>query len=294
MLACMTRRYLELTAEDRRALVDLGTRLQPYVETLLERVVAAIGEAEELAGVMPPGDISDVLRASLVAYVDALRGDRIEEHLQDSGARIRVRAEEGVSYEGLVVAIMAFEQAVAWAIREAYADGEDLGAVRLAFLRANHRHLTIAANAYIAGKQDTIRAQQQAMLALSTPVVEVWEGVLALPLVGTIDTGRAKQITQSLLRTIRETQARVVIIDISGVPLVDTKVANHLMKTVSAARLLGARGILVGISPEIADTLIGIDVRLDGVDTYFSLRQGLEEALAAQGLNVLPRTAAAR
>ncbi|HEY0583977.1 MAG TPA: protoglobin domain-containing protein, partial [Chloroflexota bacterium] len=174
----MTRRYLELTAEDRRALVDLGSRLQPYVETLLERVVAAIGEAEELAGVMPPGDISDVLRVSLVAYLDALRGDRIEEHLQDSGARIRVRAEEGVSYEGLVVAIMAFEQAVAWAIREAYSDKEDLGAVRLAFLRANHRHLTIAANAYIAGKQDTIRAQQQAMLALSTPVVEVWEGVL--------------------------------------------------------------------------------------------------------------------
>lgn len=213
-------------------------------------------------------------------------------YLRTATERIRQRAEEGVPYEALVVAIMVLEQAVASLVRRVYQSEEEIAAVRGSLLRFGHVYLAMAANAYLAGKEATIRAQQTAMQALSTPVVEVWREVLALPLVGTIDTARARQITQSLLRAIRETQARVVIVDISGVPLVDTRVANHLLKTMRAAQLLGARGILVGISPEIADTLVNLDVSLPGIETYFSMRQGLEAAFATLGVRLVPRESA--
>ncbi len=281
--------YLELTDHDRAQLVEVGKRLEPHVDQLVAEVAAVLGDAEEVAGILPSGPLEDALRPGLVRYLTALSNGGIEEHLRTSVAEIRQRAEEGVPYEALVAAIMAFQQAAGGVIRQAFPDEAQQIGVRDAFLKLNHRHLALAANVYLAGKEGTIRAQQAAMLALSTPVVEVWQGVLALPLVGTIDTGRAKQITQNLLHTIRDTQARIVIVDITGVPLVDTRVANHLMKTIRAASLLGARGILVGISPEIADTLIGLDVTLDGVETYFSLRQGLEAALGALGLDVVPR-----
>lgn len=285
----MARRYLELSLEDRQQLADLGARLHVDADQIVLSVAAALADAEELADVLPPGDLTVQLRPALVAYLTSLKDDQIETYLERISARIRERAESGVPLEGMVVAVMAFEATVARLIRNHYPNDASLDAVRSAFLKFNHIVLTRAATAYLAGKEETIFAQQKAMLALSTPVVEIWDGILALPLVGTIDTSRAKQVTQSLLRTIQETQAHVVILDISGVPLVDTKVANHLIKTIRAARLLGARGIVVGISPEIAGTLITLDITFEGIETYFSLRQGLEAALRQRGLTVIPK-----
>ncbi len=283
----MTRRYLELSLEDRERLADLGSRLEPDADRVVSSVATALSDAEELTDVLPPGDLAVQLRPALVAYLASLKDNQVEAYLERISTRIRERAESGVPLEGMVVAVMAFEAAVTQLIRGYYRDDAFLDAVRGAFLKFNHIVLTTAASAYLSGKEETILAQQKAMLALSTPVVEIWEGILALPLVGTIDTARAKQITQSLLRTIQETQAHVVILDISGVPLVDTKVANHLIKTIRAARLLGARGIVVGISPEIADTLIALDITFEGIETYFSLRQGLEAVLRQRGLTVV-------
>src|SRR5579884_427669 len=283
----MTRRYLELSLEDRERLADLGLRLETDADQIISSVAAALADAEELTDVLPPGDLAVQLRPALVAYLASLKDNQVEAYLERISTRIRERAESGVTLEGMVVAVMAFEAAVTQLIRGYYRDDAFLDAVRGAFLKFNHIVLTTATSAYLAGKEETILAQQKAMLALSTPVVEIWEGVLALPLVGTIDTARARQITQSLLRTIQDTQAHVVILDISGVPLVDTKVANHLIKTIRAARLLGARGIVVGISPEIADTLIALDITFEGIETYFSLRQGLEAVLRQRGLTVV-------
>ena len=283
----MASKYLELTAGDRTALAELGEVLEGRFQELLERLVEVYRESEELRPALPADGLVEVLQPGLREYVDALKLDRTDAFLEKVSKDIERQAAQGVEYELLVVAIMGLEQIVTDIIRNAFSTEESARAVRTPFLRFGHMYLQRAARAYLAGKEATIGAQQAAMTALSTPVVEVWDGILALPLVGTIDTGRARQITQALLRTIRDTQARIVILDITGVPLVDTKVANHLMKTVRAARLLGARGIVVGISPEIADTLVALDVTLDGIDTYFSLRQGLEAAFAMLGARVV-------
>src|SRR5262249_6076519 len=114
----------------------------------------------------------------------------------------------------------------------------------------------ITSEAYQSSREGVIARQQQEMLELSTPVVELWEGVLALPLIGTLDSARTQIVMETLLGKIVETGAAIAIIDITGVPTVDTLVAQHLLKTVSAARLMGAECIISGIRPQIAQTIV--------------------------------------
>jgi len=129
----------------------------------------------------------------------------------------------------------------------------------------------------------TISAQQQAIRELSTPVIEVWDGVLVLPLVGAIDTARANQVDSNLLAKIVKTEASVAILDVTGVPIVDTAVANHLLKSIKASRLLGADVVLTGVSPLNAQSLVKLGVDLSPVTTKSSLKEGLKWALSRMG-----------
>jgi len=133
--------------------------------------------------------------------------------------------------------------------------------------------------AYQKGREEVIRRQQQELLELSTPVVVLWEGVLALPLIGTLDSARTQVVMESLLQKIVETGAGIAIIDITGVPTVDTLVAQHLLKTVSAARLMGADCIISGIRPQIAQTIVHLGVNLTDVITKSSLADAFAVAL---------------
>jgi len=134
--------------------------------------------------------------------------------------------------------------------------------------------------------QEVVASQRLAILELSTPVIQIWGGILVLPLIGTIDSVRTRQIMESLLERVVETQAEVVILDLTGVSVVDTAVANHLMKTVEAAELLGTHCILTGISPAIAQTLVHLGVDLGHISRCSSLKTGLKKALKRLGLAV--------
>jgi rsbT co-antagonist protein RsbR len=127
-------------------------------------------------------------------------------------------------------------------------------------------------------RERIIKSQAQALTELSTPVIQVWEGIIALPLVGSIDSVRAKEIMEKLLEAVVAQEADVVIIDITGVPVVDTQVANRLMRTVEAVRLLGTNSIITGINPVIAQTLVQLGVDLSQLSTKSSLRAGLQQA----------------
>jgi rsbT co-antagonist protein RsbR len=122
-------------------------------------------------------------------------------------------------------------------------------------------------------------SQSAALMELSTPVIQVFDDVLVLPLIGAIDTARALQIMEQLLQGICERQATIAIIDVTGVPIVDTAVANHLMKTIEAARMLGAQCILTGVSPSNAQTLVKLGVTSAGMETQGTLQAALEYAL---------------
>jgi rsbT co-antagonist protein RsbR len=136
-------------------------------------------------------------------------------------------------------------------------------------------------------REGVIRLQQQEMLELSTPVVELWDGILALPLIGTLDSARTQVVMETLLQKIVDTGSAVAIIDITGVPTVDTLVAQHLIKTVTAARLMGADCIISGIRPQIAQTIVHLGVDLGDVTTKASLADAFAVALARTGQAVV-------
>lgn len=152
-----------------------------------------------------------------------------------------------------------------------------------------HRSRFWVAQIYREAYEEQVELQRRTLSELSTPVIKVYENVLVLPLVGAIDTERAKRIMEELLLGITRHQAELVIIDITGVPVVDTAVANHLIQTIKAARLLGARSILVGISGEVAQALVHLQIDLSGVVTRSNLQAGIEYALEQMGLEIAPR-----
>jgi rsbT co-antagonist protein RsbR len=139
---------------------------------------------------------------------------------------------------------------------------------------------------YQKSREQVIHRQQQEMLELSTPVVRLWEGVLALPLIGTLDSARTQVVMESLLQQVVDTGANIAIIDITGVPTVDTLVAQHLLKTVAAARLMGADCIISGIRPQIAQTIVHLGVELGDVATKATLADAFGLALRRLGLSV--------
>jgi rsbT co-antagonist protein RsbR len=151
-------------------------------------------------------------------------------------------------------------------------------------------------DSYILGRDQVISRQQEEMLELSTPVVTLWDGIVALPLIGTLDSARTQVVMESLLQAIVQTNSRFAIIDITGVPTVDTLTAQHLLKTVTAARLMGAECIISGIRPQIAQTIVHLGVELGDVITKASLADAFRIALQRSNYAIVkrPATSAAR
>src|SRR4029453_3997122 len=140
--------------------------------------------------------------------------------------------------------------------------------------------MALAIDTYIAANLDTVARHQAAIRELSTPVIRVYNRVLLLPLVGTVDSHRAHQIMETLLTRVVDEQARVVIVDIAGVPVVDTRVADHLLKTTEAVRLVGAGPIITGISAQVARTIVQLGVDISAIHTRAPLEDGIERGLS--------------
>lgn len=199
----------------------------------------------------------------------------------------RDRAIAGFSPTETATFVFSLKQPLFVALREALADdpkrlSDELWAVSLILDKLG----LFSIEAYQKGREEVIERQHQELLDLSTPVVELWQGILALPLIGTLDSERTQIVMESLLEAIVAKEATVAILDITGVPTVDTMVAQHLMKTVAAARLMGAECIISGIRPQIAQTIVHLGVSLEGVITKATLAGALQTALRKTGQSV--------
>ena len=144
---------------------------------------------------------------------------------------------------------------------------------------------------FLKSREEIVRRQQEELLELSTPVVKLWDGILALPIIGTLDSARTQVVMESLLQAIVQTNSRVAIIDITGVPTVDTVVAQHLLKTVTAARLMGADCIISGVRPQIAQTIVHLGINLLDVTTKSTLAAAFSVALQRLGITFGRETA---
>ncbi len=145
----------------------------------------------------------------------------------------------------------------------------------------------LTAEAFMAAREELISRQQQELLELSTPVVKLWDGILALPIIGTLDSARTQVVMEELLQTVVATNSKFAIIDITGVPTVDTLVAQHLLKTITAARLMGAECIISGVRPQIAQTIVHLGINLEDVMTKAKLADAFALALQKSGRAVV-------
>jgi rsbT co-antagonist protein RsbR len=202
----------------------------------------------------------------------------------------RTRAQQGFTPSQTAMFIFSLKQPLFECLRQEFAgDAEALAGETWTATMLLDKLGLLTAEAYQKGREEVISRQQHEMMELSTPVVKLWEGILALPLIGTLDSQRTQIVMESLLERIVQTGSDIAIIDITGVPIVDTLVAQHLIKTVSAARLMGADCIISGIRPQIAQTIVHLGVELGNVVTKSSLADAFALALKRRGLSVQSR-----
>jgi rsbT co-antagonist protein RsbR len=207
-----------------------------------------------------------------------------EQLLESMDGLARARVEQGFEPADTTDFIQALRGPLLRRVHERSADGgvdDVLRASKLLDLA-----LQRMMDAYVKARDAIIAQQQEDLLELSTPVMSLWDGVLALPLIGTLDSRRAMVVMEAMLSRIAETGSRIAILDITGVPTVDTLVAQHLIKTVTAARLMGAECILSGIRPQIAQTLVQLGVTLGDIDTRATLADAFAAALRRLGVAV--------
>src|SRR3954471_9181631 len=220
-------------------------------------------------------------------YVEGLETGTFEA-LQAYSRRLSERIiPRGVETDEVVGIVLLLRDVLARSLFNKYQDNvEKLNRILDSYEPAANRIANTVAVGFVEERERIIRQQQEAIRELSTPVLQVRERLLILPIIGVIDAQRARQLTEQLLRAIRNNRARVVVIDITGVPSVDAKVANPLLQTVDATRLMGASVIVTGLSSEIALTLVTIGVDLTKINAVGDLQGGLEEAERLLGYQV--------
>jgi rsbT co-antagonist protein RsbR len=198
------------------------------------------------------------------------------------GELSRSRARNGFTPGETALGVFALKDAV----YELVADTADLMPEYLAFSRTVDELGLLTFETYAAAREQIIADQAASMLELSTPVIRLWEGIIAVPLVGTLDSARTQLVMEKLLETLVATGAEHAVLDITGVPTVDTEVAQHLLKTVSAVRLLGAECIISGIRPQVAQTIVALGIEFGDIATKATLADALLHALHRTGYQV--------
>ena len=272
---------------------ELVAHLRQNRTDLREEWARRITEAQLLTA-LTPEEIFSEATSVYDNYVEVLETGSVEA-LQDYARNLSERIiPRGVETDEVLGIVLLLRDVLARSLFEKYQD--DFNRVLDAYEPAANRIANTVAINFVQERERVIRQQQEAIRELSTPVLQVRERLLILPIIGVLDSQRARQLTEQLLRGIRANRAKVVVIDITGVPTIDSTVANHLVQTVEASRLMGASVIITGLSSEIAQTLVTIGVDLSKVNAVGDLQGGIEEAERLLGYEVsrVAETAAGR
>jgi rsbT co-antagonist protein RsbR len=272
-------------------LTELVASLRQHRTELREEWARRITDAQ-LLRVMTPDEIFSEVTAVYDNYVDALETGSVETlqaYARDLSERIIPR---GVETHEVLGIVLLLRDVLARSLFDRYQENpERLGQILDAYEPAANRIAVTVGVSFVEQRERVIREQQAAIRELSTPVLQVRDRLVILPIIGVLDTQRARQLTEQLLGAIQTNRAKVVVIDITGVASIDLTVANHLVQTVEASRLMGASAIITGLSSEIAQTLVDLGVDLSMMKTVGDLQGGLEEAERLLGYTVIDTTA---
>jgi rsbT co-antagonist protein RsbR len=273
---------------DSSLLHELVVYLREKRTELREEWVRRITEAQ-LLRVMTPEEIFSEVTAVYDNYVNALETGSVETlhaYARDLSERIIPRGVE--THEVLGIVLLLRDVLARSLFLNHQHNAELLIRILDAYEPAANRIAVTVAVSFVEERERVIREQQEAIRELSTPVLQVRDRLLILPIIGVLDSQRARQLTEQLLRSIQSNRAKVVVIDITGVATIDLTVANHLVQTVEASRLMGASAILTGLSSGIAQTLVDLGVDLGVMRTVGDLQGGLEEAERLLGYSPRP------
>jgi rsbT co-antagonist protein RsbR len=280
--------FLELGDADVERLAALNELAQRYADEVIEefyRHLLSFTEGREFFS--NPATLEHVKQMQRRYFLRLTQGEYGLGYIEDRLRIGEVHERIGLPMRLYLGMYNFYLRAVAGRIFEA--DAHDPGRALerfLSLMKLTFLDIGLAIDTYILQRERTIREQQAAIRELSTPVLQVRQGLLILPIIGVIDPQRARQLTEQLLRAIRSSRAKVVVMDITGVATIDTAIANRLVQTVEASRLMGATVIVTGLSPEIAHTLVMLGVDLSKMRTVGDLQGGLEEAEQLLGYEV--------
>jgi rsbT co-antagonist protein RsbR len=270
-----TGRFADLLKEHSERLISLWT------DRVAEMLRGRLSHAELQRQI---ADLHRGFASALGAGAQDVVGDAAGELRALLGELSATRARQGFTATETAISVFALKEAVQTVLEEQ--TGTELATLRdyVAFSGFVDRAGLLTFDTYVQAREELIADQAEQLLELSTPVVKLWEGVVAVPLVGTLDSARAQVVMERLLQTLVDTGSPYAIIDITGVPAVDTQVAQHILKTVVAARLMGADCIISGIRPQIAQTIVALGIEFGDIATKASLADALRHVIKLTGL----------
>jgi len=281
--------FLEFRNEDIQRLKEANLVAQRYADPVIEDLYKHFLSFPETREFFEDPKVLDrVKRMQKEYFLRLTHGDYSRAYIDDRLKIGAVHERINLVVKWYLGAYNFYLRAVANRLFEAFSKDSDKALTTfLSLMKVVFLDIGLAIDTYVYQRERTIRVQQEAIRELSTPVLQVRNQLLILPIIGVIDSQRARQLTEGLLTAIGANRAKVVILDITGVPSVDSKVANHLVQTVDASRLMGATVIVTGLSAEVAQALVMIGVDLSRLNTVGDLQGGIEEAERMLGYKVI-------
>jgi len=280
--------FVNFTDEDAVLLKELRVHLEDRLDDVVDQLYANWTKYEDLQRLLFDTAIVERLKATQKEYFLRMLSGEYGDDYHDDRLRVGTRHQSiGLDVRWYMGGFCNYVQIVTPMVFEALKpDYEKAEKMLMALYKLINLDEELAISTYIQAREEVIESQHAEILEISTPVVQLWDGVVAAPIIGTMDSVRTQQFMERLLETIVETKSPVALVDITGVSAIDTATAQHLIDTIHAVRLLGAQVIITGVSPPIAQTLVHLGINLSDISTCASLADGLKLALKQIGKEI--------
>jgi rsbT co-antagonist protein RsbR len=276
-----------ITSEDLARIRAFGALAQPRMQDMVGRWYQWMETRPEFEQFFSDPEVLERVQGLQAGYWEVFMGGEVDERYVEARYSVgEAHARIGLPLNTYFAGMNGFLEIFADVVSSADMSAEERASMNRSLAKLLHLDTAIVVDTYNQIVEDTLTAQSKSLMEMSTPVTQIWEGILLLPIVGLIDSHRARDIMNATLAKIAETQAQIFILDISGVGVVDTAVANNLIKITSATRLMGCETTISGVSPAIAQTIVDLGIDVGSIKTTATMKDALSDAFRRSGMEI--------
>jgi rsbT co-antagonist protein RsbR len=276
-----------ITSEDLERIRAFGVLAQPRMQEMVGRWYQWLETRPEFEQFFSDPEVLERVQRIQTDYWEVFMGGDVDERYVEARYTVgETHARIGLPLNTYFAGMNGFLEIFADVVSAAEMSAEERASTNRSLAKLLHLDTAIVVDTYNQIVEDTLTAQSKSLMEMSTPVTQIWEGILLLPIVGLIDSHRARDIMNATLAKIAETQAQIFILDISGVGVVDTAVANNLIKITSATRLMGCETTISGVSPAIAQTIVDLGIDVGSIKTTATMKDALSDAFRRSGMEI--------